>query len=93
MSSSRAAYLLKPIDGFRDNQNSHNLFVGLLKPFKPVTGNPVGCWTKSYLKEAEVDTEVFSVHSTRGASDSKAVANGMIVDAIIRVCWLNQSTF
>ncbi|KZR98976.1 Uncharacterized protein APZ42_005360, partial [Daphnia magna] len=81
-------------DCLRNNQNSHFLFIGLVKPFKPVTGNTIGRWIKSYLKEAGIDTKIFSAHSARGASASKAVANKMSVDSIIRIGrWSNHSTF
>lgn len=70
------------------------LFLTLIAPFRPVTGSTVGRWIRSYLSKAGIDTAVFSAHSTRGAGASKAVANGVPIDTVLRAAqWAKESTF
>lgn len=62
------------------------------KPYKQASTQSIGRWIKSTLKEAGIDTEIFSSHSTRHASTSAALRAGMTVDAI-RKCagWSENS--
>lgn len=81
-------------DFYRNANNEKFLFVSLVHPFGPVTGNTVGRWIKTFLKEAGVDTSVFSAHSTRGAAASSAANSGIPIDAILRAGdWSRESTF
>lgn len=74
--------------------NSNKLFLTLIAPYRPVTGSTIGRWVKPFLAKAGVDTTVFSAHSTRGAAASKAVANGVPTDAVMRAAhWAKESTF
>ena len=46
------------------------------------------------MKNAGVDTSIYSAHSTRGASASKAVANGVSIDSVLQTAnWSRESTF
>ena len=46
--------------------NGSHLFIGLVKPYKPVVGSTVANWIKKQLGESGIDTTTFSAHSTRG---------------------------
>jgi len=59
----------------RNISNKDVLFICVNKPNKPAKSSTIGGWIKSFLLEAGIDP-VFSVHSTRGAADSKADSLG-----------------
>lgn len=63
-------------DYLRTEDNGNNLFVDLNYPNKPVTGNTIGRWVKTYLSKAGIDTSVFSTNSTREAAALEAVRCG-----------------
>ena len=56
--------------------------VSFVKPYKAVTSSMIGHWTKTVLASADIDVSVFSAHSTRCASASKAIAT-ISVDMLI----------
>ena len=43
-------------DAFREQHGEERLFLGLISPYGPVTGNTVGRWIKSILSRAGIDT-------------------------------------
>ena len=46
------------------------------------------------LSDAGVDTTIYSAHSTRGASASKAVSAGLSIEAILKTgSWASESVF
>jgi hypothetical protein len=68
------------------------LFVGTIKPHKPVSRPTIANWIKTVLKEVGIDTEIFKGHSTRSASTSGASAKGAsIKDILERGQWSNAS--
>ena len=70
------------------------LFLSVRKPHKPVKAATIGHWLKNVMKEAGIDTKVFSAHSTRGASTSKARTVGVSTADILRAAnWSSDSTF
>ena len=74
-------------------RNSTSLLVSFIKPYKAVTSSTIGRWLKSVLASAGIDTDMYSAHSTRCASTSKAVAT-VSADMIIRTAgWNEESTF
>ena len=74
--------------------NEGRLFIGSVKPHKPVGPSTLGKWIKTQLGKAGVDTSLFSAHSTRGAAASKAAAAGVPIDSILKLAnWASQSTF
>lgn len=78
----------------RSGANSSLLFIGAVRPYKPVTGSTIGRWIKDLLAEAGVNTAVFSAHSTRSAASSAAVAKGAPIDSILKTAsWASESTF
>ena len=74
--------------------NGSHLFIGLVKPYKPVVGFTVANWIKKQLRESGIDTTTFSAHSTRGAASSKAARSGVAVSTILSsACWASESIF
>lgn len=39
------------------------LFVSFIKPYNVVTSSTIGCWMKTVLEQAGIDTQFFSAHS------------------------------
>lgn len=78
----------------RNDTNRNRLFIGSVKPHKPVTGSTIAGWIKRQLSEAGVDTAKFSAHSTRSAATSKAASAGAPIAAILKAAhWASESTF
>ena len=59
------------------------LLISYIKPFKAVTSATIGRWIKTVLTQAGIDTNVFTAHSTRSASTSKAAAAAVPVNVIL----------
>ncbi|KAH9634343.1 hypothetical protein HF086_011603 [Spodoptera exigua] len=79
---------------FTTEIRGHNdyLFLSLKKPHKPVSASTVGRWIKNTLSDCGIDTRVFSGHSTRHASTSKAKSKGISLDVIRQTAgWTNNS--
>jgi len=81
--------------GHRKSLHSRNpVFISIKKPFKPVKPATIGHWLKNLMKEAGIDTSVFTAHSTRGAATSKARAVGVPMAEILKAAnWNSTSTF
>jgi len=74
-------------------RNSTKLLVSYIKPYKEVTSSTIGRWVKTALGQAGSDTGVFSAHSTRCASTSKALMS-VSTDVILATAgWNEESTF
>lgn len=50
------------------------LFISHVKPHKPVSSQRIAHWVKDMLRQAGVNTAVFSAHPVRGASMSAALS-------------------
>ena len=86
-------YILKT-ELFRDPYNEGSLFISSVGQHNPVKSVTISGWIKQVLKEAGIDINMFSAHSTRGAAASKAVAAGISVDTVLRAGhWASASTF
>ncbi len=84
---------VKASDVFRKNDQSL-LFLATRSPFRSVGASTIGRWIKTLLAEAGVDTSVYSAHSTRGASASRAASAGVSVENILRSGgWASESVF
>ena len=69
-------------------------FISFAPPHKAVTSSTVARWIVLFLKECGIDTTVFSAHSTRSASSSKSLKNGMSLGDIGKAAgWSSTSTF
>ena len=74
-------------------RNSSKLLVSYIKPHGAVTPSTIGRWIKTLLGQAGIDTEIFSGHSTRCASTSKALIS-VSTDVILATAgWTEESTF
>jgi hypothetical protein len=77
----------------RSSLQNSGVFIGSNKPHNPVTGSTIGGWIKHQLKEAGIDTSIFSAHSTRGAAASKASSTGVSIQVILNQGhWASEST-
>ncbi len=62
--------------------------------YNAVGASSISRWIKKLLEEAGVDTTVYSAHSTKGASASKAAASGVAIENILRAGgWASESVF
>ena len=81
-------------DLLRSPVNEGHLFLCLIRPYRPASGNTLARWIKSFLAKSGVDTHIFSAHSTRGAAASDALRSGAPIDAVLRAGhWSRRSTF
>ena len=56
--------------------------------------NPVSTWLKQFLRLSGIDTRIFTGHSTRTASASKAKQVGLsLLEILKRGQWTNKTTF
>ena len=83
-------YYLKATKNLR---NSTRLLVSFIKPYGAVTSSTIGRWIKSKLGQAGIDTELFSAHSTRCASPSKAIASVSTDGILATAGWTEESAF
>ena len=75
-------------------RETNPLFVAVRSPHKPVKAATIGHWLKRVMEAAGVDTKVFTAHSTRGASTSKAHKVGVGTADILQAAnWSSVSTF
>ena len=71
-----------------------NLFISFVKPHKNVGRSTIGRWIKSVMALAGIDVSVFSVHSTRADSVSKAQSKDLPLDITLGTAgWTNAKTF
>ena len=76
------------------NNDVKELLISYGKLYRPVGSDTMSRWIKEELKLSGVDIKVFAAHSCRSASVSKAKANGMGINEIMkRGCWKSESTF
>ena len=69
------------------------LFISSQKPHKAVTSATISKWIKTVLKNAGIDINKFSAHSTRGASTS-AVTGHIPIDTVLRTAgWKTDCVF
>ena len=70
------------------------LFISFIKPHKPVSRDTLARWTNITLKNSGIDTDVYTAHSTRAASASKANARQVPIDEIMaKAKWRLAETF
>lgn len=73
-------------------ENCDSFFIAVRPPYKAVTSQSLGRWIKIELKEAGINTSIFSSHSTRHASTSLAASRGVSVDEIRRTAGWSKSS-
>ncbi len=86
-------YLNEYIDRTKVLRKTNRLLVSLQEPHHEVTKSTISRWVKNTLKEAGIDTKIFSAHSTRSAGTSKAVQTIPITELMKKVGWSSAGTF
>ena len=80
--------------GIRKDENSGNLLVSYIKPYKPVTRDTIARWIKIVMTRSGINTNIFGSHSVRSAAVSKAKANLVPISVIMdKAGWTNEKTF
>ena len=70
------------------------IFIALTKPHQGVTPETISRWLRDILKRSGIDTSVFTSHSIRHASSSKAKVRGATVkDIMDKGRWASTSTW
>ena len=70
------------------------LFLSLTTPAKPVTTGTIRRWMLTILGDAGINVKIYSAHSTRSASTSKAMLKGATIQEICRAAgWKNGDIF
>ena len=78
---------------WRTGGSPSNFFLSFKAPHKPVCKSTLARWIKDVLFQANVD-KVFSAHSLRGASTSKALLKGLTVKEVVdHGKWSLESTW
>ena len=81
-------------ESFKKNSNNDLLFISSVGQPNPFKSQTISNWIKKKLKDAGIDVEIFSSHSTRGAAASKAVVVGASLDSVLSAGhWASSSTF
>ena len=78
----------------RVSEKQHKcLFLGFIKPHKPISSSTIARWITTFMSEAGIDS-TFKAHSTRAVSSPKAKAQGVSGSQIIKcVNWSKATTF
>lgn len=75
-------------------KETNRLFVAIVKPHKPVAPCTIARWLKEVLKLSGIDVNIFTAHSTRGASSSAAASAGITINDILKAAdWSTESVF
>ena len=72
-------YVVKTLDeyisrteGWRSWEESSQLLLSFVNPYKPVVSSTISGWLRNVLKKAVIHISTFKAHSSRSASTSKA---------------------
>ena len=77
-----------------DPATDQQLLISYHRPQKPVQSCTIARWIKSFLGSAGIDTSIFKGHSTRSASTSKARAEGISLEDVLKMAdWTGPSSF
>ena len=75
-------------------KEGNQLFISTVSPYGPVKSSTIAGWIKRLLGLSGVDTSIWTAHSTRGASTSKAQNVGVTVQAILDSAnWRSVGTY
>ena len=74
--------------------NESQLFISFQKPHRAVSRDTISRWISSIMCAAGLDMTIFSPHSLRAASTSKATKAKVPIDTILHTAgWARESTF
>ena len=83
---------LKRTDTIRGDEQQ--LFINFVKPHKSVSRDTISRWAKVVLQRSGINTELFTSHSTRAASVSKAKQKDVPLHEILsQAGWSTADTF
>lgn len=71
---------------------SGRLFISFKKPYTAIGSQTISRWIKDILTKSGIDTNIFTSHSTRHASSSKAKAMGLNIDTIRRTAGWGETS-
>ena len=75
-------------------KEGNQLLISTVRPYQPVKSCTIAGWIKKLLDKAGIDTSVWTAHSTRGASTSKAISIGVTIQDILDSAnWKSAGTF
>ena len=78
----------------RGDDNRFNLFIALIRPYRPVSSSTIARWIKSTLTKSRINTDIFKAHSVRSAAVSSAANAGVTISEIISAAdWSNETVF
>jgi hypothetical protein len=79
---------------WRINSDYNRLLLSTVSPHKPVATSTISNWLKTLLKTVGIDTSIYTGHSTRAASTSKAKQTGLsVADILDKANWTKATTF
>ena len=84
---------LQVTQAWRNKYGQKQLLLSTLDPHQEVKKSTVAGRVKTILGSAGIDTNLFTAHSTRAASTSKAKVKGLSLDILKRGNWSNKSTW
>lgn len=74
-------------------QSSH-LWISFVKPYKAVSKDTISRWLKNVLTQSGINVELFTAHSFRMASTSKAASAGVGMHSILQTAnWSSATNF
>ena len=81
-------------ESVKNSPGTDSIFISLCSPFKAVGSSLLSRWLKSVLSLAGIDWSVYTGHSFRSASTSKASRLEVPLDTILSIAdWKNSGTF
>ena len=83
---------LKRTEEFRGEEKQ--LFISFQKPYKAISRDTLSRWISVIMKDAGLDTSIFTPHSLRSASTSKAKRRKVSIQTILDTAgWKKDCTF
>ena len=85
---------LNRTEEWRRVNNETQLLLSYIQPHKQVVPSTISGWLKNVLKSSGNNVLLFTAHSTRSATTSKATAFGLsMIEILERLTWSNKSTW
>ena len=78
-----AKVLLNYLDIKLTRSSDLAFFISTTKPFKALSRDAIARWIKNTMKEANIDSGLFTTHTCRSASTSKAKIAGLNIKAML----------
>ena len=79
---------------WRRVNNETQLLLSYIRPHRQVVSSTISGWLKKVLKSSGIDVSLFTAHSTRSATTSKASASGLsMIEILERGTWSSKSTW